>query len=198
MKKNTLLLHACCAPCAAHVFEVLTQDFRVSAYFYNPNISPYHEYERRLEELLWYSEKREFPLIVGFYDSREWTKSVKPYRFDGERSERCMHCFLHRLEQTFRYARDHSFDAVASVMSISPHKDAEMINEVGRKLKKRYGLGYIEADFKKNDGFRRSVEISREQGFYRQNYCGCVYSNQERKKPQIWNISTKNSYHPTS
>ncbi|HNU90431.1 MAG TPA: epoxyqueuosine reductase QueH [Spirochaetota bacterium] len=194
MKKDKLLLHTCCAPCAAHVYEVLDRDFNVSAYFYNPNIAPFGEYERRLGELVSYSERRKFPLFVGLYDARDWTMFVKPYRFEGERSERCMRCFLYRLDRTFRYARDNSFDAVASVMSISPHKNAEMINDAGRRLKKQYGLGFIEADFKKNDGFRQSVEISRRQGFYRQTYCGCVYSNQERKKSQNSKISQKKSY----
>ncbi len=94
--------------------------------------------------------------------------TVKVRRFDGERSERCMLCFRYRLEESFRYARDNSFDAVATVMSVSPHKDAEMLNEAGRSLKRRYGVGFLEADFKKNDGYRKSVEISRANGFYRQ------------------------------
>jgi predicted adenine nucleotide alpha hydrolase (AANH) superfamily ATPase len=182
VKKDTLLLHSCCAPCAAHVYEVLEKDFDITAYFYNPNISPYGEYSKRLCELEDYSVIRGFPLVVGLYNPREWTSTVKTHRFEGERSERCMLCFRFRLEECFRYARENSFEAVATVMSVSPHKDAEMLNEAGRSLKRRYGLGFIEADFKKNDGYRKSVEISRANGFYRQDYCGCVYSSMERKK----------------
>ncbi len=186
MKKDTLLLHACCAPCAAYVYEVLDEDFDVTAYFYNPNIAPFSEYTKRLCELEDYSAKRGFPLLTGLYDSREWTSAVKARRFDGERSERCMLCFSYRLEECFRYARDNSYDVVATVMSVSPHKDAAMLNEAGRNLKRRYGIGFLEEDFKKNDGYRKSVEISRLNGFYRQNYCGCVYSYMERKKNSPW------------
>ncbi|HSV96579.1 MAG TPA: epoxyqueuosine reductase QueH [Spirochaetota bacterium] len=181
MKKDTLLLHACCAPCAAHVIGVLGKDFNITAYFYNPNISPFKEYSKRLSELEDYSVKRGFPLVVGLYDPRKWTSAVKVHRFEGERSVRCMFCFRYRLEECFRYARDNSFDAVATVMSVSPHKDAAMLNETGRSLKRRYGIEFFEADFKKNDGYRKSVEISRTNGFYRQDYCGCVYSSMERK-----------------
>jgi predicted adenine nucleotide alpha hydrolase (AANH) superfamily ATPase len=192
VKKDSLLLHACCAPCAGHVYELINADFDVTVHFYNPNIAPFGEYTRRLCELEAYSAIREFPLVVGLYNPREWTSTVKVRRFDGERSERCMLCFRYRLEESFRYARDNSFDAVATVMSVSPHKDAEMLNEAGRSLKRRYGVGFLEADFKKNDGYRKSVEISRANGFYRQDYCGCVYSSMERKKTSIWNPAKKN------
>lgn len=187
MEKKRLLLHSCCAPCFAYVFEVLKPSFDVTSFYYNPNISPRDEYERRCNELRRFSADRHFPLMIGAYNVKEWTGQVKHLRFKGEKSERCWLCYRIRLEETFRTAARDGFHCIATTLSISPYKDARMINGIGKELELRYGVEFIDADFKKNDGYRKSLELSRAYGFYRQNYCGCIYSKMERQKNSIWN-----------
>lgn len=185
-EKPKILLHACCAPCISHVYESLKDRYRVHACFYNPNIAPAKEYHLRLHELRKFSELKGFPLIEGEYDFRNWVKNVRDYRFYGERSPRCWQCYRLRLEETFRIALSLNIDLVGTVLSISPHKNAEMINRIGAELSAQYGIGFLEADFKKNDGFKKSVELSRQHGFYRQGYCGCIYSKLERNRESGW------------
>ena len=186
MAQRDILLHTCCAPCFSHSYELLKDSFKVVPYYYNPNISPEREYRKRLSELESYTGDIGVKLHIGNYDIREWTGRVKPFRFLGERSERCWHCYRFRLEESFRFAEENGFEIVATVLSISPHKDASMINEIGRELELKHGIAFLEADFKKNNGFKKSVELSRERGFYRQRYCGCIYSKMERDKNSIW------------
>jgi predicted adenine nucleotide alpha hydrolase (AANH) superfamily ATPase len=193
VNNRTLLLHTCCAPCASYVYEYLSGSFDVSVFYYNPNIAPRHEYDRRLSELERYALHKGFPVIVGSYDAREWTGRVKNYRFLGERSKRCLECIRMRLEETFKKAGELGCAAVATALSISPHKDAAMINRTGKELEDRYGIRFIEGDFKKNDGYRKSVALSRVYGFYRQNYCGCVYSKVERDKNSVWAVKAAQS-----
>jgi predicted adenine nucleotide alpha hydrolase (AANH) superfamily ATPase len=145
------------------------------------------EYSKRLEELRRFARDKGFPLIEGEYDARRWTSGVKHLRFLGERSERCRQCCRIRLERAFMVARDRGFGAVATTLSISPHKSAEMINAIGTELEKEYGVRFLESDFKKNGGYGKSVELSKAYGFYRQNYCGCIYSKVERDKTSSWN-----------
>lgn len=180
MKKENILLHSCCAPCAGYVREVLSGDYRIVSFFYNPNIQPRREYEKRLGELERFSRELDFPLLAGEYDVRSWTERVKPHRFGGERSERCRQCIAMRLERSFEKAREESIGMVGTTLTISPHKDAAMINALGKELSQRFGIAFLEADFKKRDGYRKSLEVSRRHGFYRQNYCGCVYSMHDR------------------
>jgi len=186
ISRKKLLLHTCCAPCFSHVYEVLKDSYNVTSYFYNPNISPRDEYEKRLSELKRYAEEIGFQLIVGSYDIRDWTQRVKPFRFMGERSERCWNCYHFRLEKTFIHAVDEGYDIVATSLSISPHKDAYRINKSGNELEKKYGIPFLTADFKKKDGFKKSVELSKKHGFYRQNYCGCIYSKMERETASVY------------
>jgi len=181
-----MLLHTCCAPCLGYVFEVVSQDFEVTAFYYNPNISPKDEYNLRLKELIDYSKKRGFPVIEGQYNHTEWLRAIKPYRLLGERSERCNVCYRFRLEETFNFAKENGFDIVATVLSISPHKIAAWINEAGNFFGEKYGVDFFEADFKKKDGYKKSVEISKANDFYRQDYCGCIYSKLERDPSSIW------------
>ncbi len=181
-----ILLHACCAPCISHVYESLKDMYQVHAYFFNPNIAPRNEYSKRLDELKRFAELKDFPLIEGEYTFRSWVKKVRDYRFYGERSRRCWHCYRIRLEETFRKAVSLDIDTVATVLSISPHKDAEMINSIGAELSEKYGVAFLEADFKKNDGFKKSVELSKKYRFYRQEYCGCIYSSLERNRDSRW------------
>jgi len=148
----------------------------VVSFFYNPNIHPVKEYEKRREELKRYGTSKAFPVIEGEYDARQWFSAVKEMRFSGERSERCRRCIAIRLRRTFEKAKEESIETVCTTLTISPHKDAKMINEIGIGLSREYGLEFLVADFKKNDGFRKSLEISRAENFYRQRYCGCVYS----------------------
>jgi epoxyqueuosine reductase len=182
MTAERLLLHTCCAPCFSSVHEVLSADYSVSALYYNPNIAPFPEYMRRMTELITYSNKLSFNLLIENRDTRGWTLAVKKYRALGERSDRCAACIRYRLERTFRIAVEREFPVVCTTLSVSPHKDPDMINRIGRELEARHRVGFLAADFKKQGGFARSVELSRREGFYRQAYCGCGYSRAERIK----------------
>ena len=170
----------------AYVYELLKDDYNVVSCFYNPNITPMNEYNKRLHELQQFTEESGIELITGSYDTHSWTKKVKPYRFLGERSQRCWICYRIRLDKTFCCAHDKGIDLVATTLSISPHKSAERINSIGKELEKKFGIEFLIADFKKNDGFRKSVELSNKYSFYRQNYCGCIYSKMEREKNSLW------------
>ena len=181
MKEN-ILLHTCCAPCIGYVFELLKSSYRVIPYFYNPNIAPESEYIRRLNEIKRFSEIKGFEFYAGNYDIKEWTSSVKRFRFAGERSERCLECCRFRLEGVFNFAKEKGISRIGSTLSISPHKDAGMINKIGIEMEQKYGIQFLEADFKKKDGFKKSIALSKEHGFYRQDYCGCIYSKIERRK----------------
>jgi predicted adenine nucleotide alpha hydrolase (AANH) superfamily ATPase len=181
-----LLLHSCCAPCFGYVHELLSPEYNITAYFFNPNIAPKNEYELRLSEIERYCIKLNIPFFQGKYSIKEWTSQVKDYRFLGERSERCHICIELRLRKTFEFAKKNGYDTVTTTLSISPHKDSDMINSTGRKLSEEFTIKFLESDFKKNDGFKRSLEISAEQDFYRQNYCGCIYSKLERNRKSLW------------
>ncbi|MFW5861283.1 MAG: epoxyqueuosine reductase QueH [Spirochaetota bacterium] len=186
MDTPRLLLHTCCAPCVAYVYRLLQPDYEITSYFYNPNIAPYDEYRIRRDELFRFAEHEKFKVIEGERDHKRWTSRVKEYRSLGERSLRCHECYRIRLEQSFRYAVHNNYQLVATVLSISPHKDADMINHIGSELQEKYGVPFLKADFKKKNGFKKSVEISREHNFYRQNYCGCIYSKLERDKNSVY------------
>ncbi|MBP7737418.1 MAG: epoxyqueuosine reductase QueH [Spirochaetes bacterium] len=179
MKNTSLLVHTCCAPCVSYVHELFAESRDVTVFYYNPNIAPRSEYDRRLSELERFGRIKGFRLVEGDYNDREWTARVEPYSGLGERSRRCWECYRFRLEESFRKAREMKIAAVTTALSVSPHKDAAMINGIGKELEASFGIAFIEGDFKKNDGYRRSVELSRVYEFYRQNYCGCIYSKQE-------------------
>jgi predicted adenine nucleotide alpha hydrolase (AANH) superfamily ATPase len=186
VSKPELLLHSCCAPCIAGVYDTLINDYHVRVHYYNPNIAPRSEYEKRLGEVQSYSAMSGFELNIGAYEPGRWTSAVKAHRFSGERSRRCYECIRFRLEESFILARAAECSIVATTLSVSPHKDAEMINSAGAELGKKYSMGFLQADFKQNGGYRRSVEQSRKLGFYRQNYCGCIWSLMERRKDSLW------------
>jgi predicted adenine nucleotide alpha hydrolase (AANH) superfamily ATPase len=181
-----LLLHSCCAPCFGYVYELLEPQYNITSFFYNPNIAPLNEYKKRFEELKKFCGIKKTKLFAGEYDPRRWTSLVKEHRFSGERSERCRLCIEIRLRKSFEFALANSINTVATTLSISPHKDAGMINSIGKKLSLEFGIEFLEADFKKNDGFKKSLELSKVYGFYRQNYCGCIYSKLERNKKSLW------------
>ncbi len=192
MNKPSLLLHSCCAPCSSHVIELLSPQWHITSFFYNPNIAPAGEYNTRLGELKKFSVLKSFKLIEGDYDNKTWTAAVKKYRHLGEKSLRCRECFNFRLDKVFSFAAERKMDAVATVLSISPHKDTSVINSIGLDLEKKYGIKFIESDFKKNNGFKHSLELSKEHDFYRQKYCGCGYSRLERDPHSSWSIYLKN------
>lgn len=174
--KPKLLLHACCAPCSIYVLQRLSADYQVTIYFYDPNIHPRLEYNRRRDELRKYAKKIGINFIEGPYHSREWLAKTKGWENEPERGQRCTICFDMRLMASANFAKENGFDIWTTVLSISPHKSSEQINSVGEKIAGLVGLPYMPANWKKNDGFKIASQLSREQEFYRQNYCGCIYS----------------------
>lgn len=184
--RKRLLLHACCAPCSSYVLEYLTKYFDISLFYYNPNISPYSEYEKRICELK--RLVREMPLsgeadiIDGTYDPEKFSDMAKGYETLPEGGERCFRCYRLRMEETAKAALEKGFDYFTTTLSISPHKNAEKINEIGQELEREYSVKYLFADFKKKDGYKRSIQLSCEYGLYRQDYCGCIYSKMIREK----------------
>jgi len=174
MKK--ILLHSCCAPCSAHVIQELQKNYKVTLFYFNPNIFPEEEYKKRLAEVKKYLKKIKVDLIEGKYNHQSWLKDIKGYENEPERGKRCQICYQIRLVKTASKAKELGFDVFCSTLSISPHKDAEMINKIGQKLSEEYKIEYLESNWKKQEGFKKACDISREEGFYRQEYCGCEFS----------------------
>ena len=179
-----LLLHSCCAPCSSYCLEYLAQYFRITVLYYNPNISPAEEFTKRAEE-----QKRlvsEMPLknpvtvIVDDYDPQEFYSAVKGLEHIPEGGERCFACYRLRLERAARYAAENGFDYFCSTLSISPLKNTVKLNDIGSELSEIYSVKHLPSDFKKRNGYKRSIELSREYGLYRQDYCGCAFSKAER------------------
>lgn len=196
--KPSLLLHACCAPCSSYVLELLTSCFDISIYYYNPNIHPEEEYTRRLTELETFLETTErshlfikdtatrHPVLIhADYNPDEYFKATNTQnepelQTESERGERCRRCYYFRMKKAYEYAIANGFDYFTTTLSISPYKDAEKINTIGQQLKNEIpsSVEYLFADFKKKNGFLRSLQLSEEYGLYRQDYCGCIYSMQ--------------------
>ena len=174
--KPRMLLHTCCAPCSTHVLELLREMFALTLYFYDPNIHPREEYETRRDEMRGYAARSSVGFVEGPYAVERWFELTKGHETDKEGSDRCFLCYELRLRESARFARENGFEYFGTVLSISPHKRADKINEIGLSLAEEYRINYLEADFKKKDGFKRSIVLSREHGLYRQDYCGCVYS----------------------
>lgn len=175
-------MHICCATCAAYVLKRLQDDFDVIAYYYNPNIYPDEEYKKRFVEAKKYCLENEIPFIEEVPDQEMWFALTKGHELDPERGERCTICYRIRLEKTAVYAKDNNYEYFGTDLSISPHKDAKRLNEIGQELALEYGLKHLSADFKKQDGFKKAMDISKCEGFYRQDYCGCKYSLEQRNK----------------
>ena len=182
-QKPSLLLHACCGPCSSYVLEYLCSHFEITVLFYNPNIYPAQEYERRLEELKKFYTKfvpaKNVVVVEAPYEPEDFYKAVRTREQpelanEPERGERCRRCYELRLRYTYNYAAAHNFDYFCTTLSISPFKDADMINEIGLCLGE--GPQWLPSDFKKKNGFKRSLELSAEYNLYRQEYCGCIYS----------------------
>lgn len=179
-----LLLHCCCAPCSSYVLEYLSEFFEITCFFYNPNISPQAEFDKRAMELerLISAQPHKYPvsLVVEKYNSEEFFAAVKGLEKIKEGGERCFKCYRLRLEAAAKYAKEYNFDYFCSTLSISPLKNAQKLNEIGEELSEIYKIPHLPNDFKKKGGYKRSVELSAEYDLYRQNYCGCVFSKQER------------------
>ena len=176
-QKPRLLLHACCGPCASSVLEYLTPHFDVTVFYYNPNILPKEEFIKRenaLKEVV--SHFDGVNLIVPNQDEQEYVSYVKGHKSDPEGGARCSLCFNLRLENTTKYMLENveTFDFFATTLTVSPHKNAPLINEIGNTVAKKYGVNYLSSDFKKRDGYLRSIQLCKEWGIYRQTYCGCV------------------------
>ena len=176
----TLLLHACCAPCSSYVLEYLTQYFHITLFYYNPNISPEAEYRKRTEEIqrLISELPAKYPVSFaeGKYDPERFFVMARGHESDPERGERCTLCYRLRLEESAQYAKEHGIEWFTTTLSLSPYKDAQRLNAIGAKLEEKYGVKYLHSDFKKRNGYLRSIELSRIYHLYRQNYCGCIYS----------------------
>lgn len=192
-----LLLHSCCAPCSSYVLEYLSQFFQITVLYYNPNIYPQEEYDMRVEEQKTFIERfskkaseqtepdRTFlaiDFVEGRYEKERFYQAVKGLEDIPEGGERCFQCYELRLRETAEYALRLGMDYFTTTLSISPLKNADRLNEIGERLAKEYGIAYLSSDFKKKNGYKRSVELSQEYGMYRQDYCGCIFSKQEREK----------------
>lgn len=183
-KRGRLLLHSCCAPCSSYVIELLSQYFDIEVFFFNPNIYPEEEYIRRREEQIRLIKEMglTYRVIELPHDSASFYEAIKGYEQSGEGSERCFNCFHLRLEKTAQYAKAHHFDFFTTTLTISPMKNARKLNEIGKALEEEYGVSFLYSDFKKNNGYKCSVELSKQYQLYRQNYCGCVYSQKEARE----------------
>lgn len=175
-----LLLHACCAPCSSYCLEYLSEYFDITVFCYNPNIYPAEEYGYRVSEIKRLISESEYkhPVKVIEADSEpsQFYQAVKGYEKEKEGAERCFICYGLRLEETAKRAKELGFDYFTTTLTISPLKNAEKINEIGEGLAEKYGVKHLPSDFKKKNGYKRSIELSKEHNLYRQNYCGCVYS----------------------
>lgn len=185
-----LLLHSCCAPCSSYVLEYLSEYFSITVFYYNPNIFPAEEYEKRVREqeafILRLPAKHRISFLEGPYEQERFYETAKGFEQEPEGGERCFRCYRLRMLEAAQMARAGGFDYFTTTLSISPLKDAVRLNEIGEKLSREYGVAYLNSDFKKRDGYKRSIELSREYGLYRQDYCGCVYSLRERKRGAVF------------
>lgn len=186
---KSLFLHSCCAPCSSYVLEYLSKYFKITVFYYNPNISAYEEYYKRVEEqkrlISAYNEKgMGYPILVveGDYKPQVFFEAAKGLENCSEGGERCFKCYELRLEETARKGKEAGADYFATTLTISPLKNAPKLNELGERLAQMYDIPWLPSDFKKKEGYKRSIELSAEYGLYRQDYCGCAYSKAEREK----------------
>ena len=180
--RPTLLLHACCAPCSSSVLERLNDFFNITVFFYNPNMDTKQEYEKRKEEAIGLIEKlnkknkNKIEIVTIDYNHNEYLDHVKGFENEKEGGDRCYKCFYLRLKKTCEFAKQNDFNYFTTTLSVSPYKNSNMLNEIGEKLQEEYGIKFLFSDFKKKEGYKRSIELSREYKLYRQNYCGCEFS----------------------
>ena len=175
MEGKKLLLHSCCAPCSSSVLEFLTPKISTSVYYYNPCIMPEEEYKHRLSEQARLCDILGVPLVVGEYDNDAYLMRVRGLENAPEGGDRCARCFYMRLYSTAKRAKDDGYDCFCTTLTVSPHKNAELINAIGNEVGQEIGIRFIPSDFKKKNGYLRSIELSKKYGLYRQEYCGCRF-----------------------
>lgn len=187
-KVPTLLIHSCCAPCSSYVLEYLSDYFKITVLYYNPNIYPESEYTKRIleQQNLIRAMKFRYPVLflAGRYDKEKFYDMAAGMEDLREGSARCMKCYELRLREVAAQASAGGFDYFTTTLSISPLKNAQKLNEIGIRIGKEYGVEYLVSDFKKKNGYKRSIELSKEYGLYRQDYCGCEFSMRDSKKPE--------------
>ncbi len=182
-EKKTLLLHACCAPCSSYVIEYLSNYFDITILFYNPNINNETEYNKRLQELERFVKEfktnNPVKVISLGYNHDEYLQTVLGLEEEKEGGSRCLKCYRLRIEKTFEYAKQYNFDYVTTTLTISPLKNSQVINKIGSELENIYHINYLYSDFKKKEGYKRSIVLSHEYNLYRQDYCGCEFSKRD-------------------
>ena len=178
-----LLLHSCCAPCSSAVIERLSKFFDITILYYNPNIEPYEEYEKRKEEEIRFIKEfktiNKLDLIDSDYDNDKYHEVVKGLEEEVEGGIRCHKCYNLRLEYTAKKAKELNYDFFGTTLTVSPYKNSQVLNKIGEDLSNKYNVKYLYSDFKKKDGYKRSIELSKDYNLYRQNYCGCIYSKRD-------------------
>jgi len=181
----SLLLHTCCAPCSSYVLEYLSEYFNITIYYYNPNINTYEEFKKRADEQLRLISEMNFKnpvkCIITEYNNDEFENVINGFEDEPEGGSRCFKCYHLRLEEACIYAKKHNFDYFTTSLSISPYKNSDKLNEIGESLEQQYNIKYLYADFKKKDGYKRSIELSKIYNLYRQDYCGCIYSKKSKE-----------------
>ena len=179
----SLLLHSCCGPCSSYVLEVLSQHFNVTVLYFNPNIYPESEYKKRLAEQMKIIDgmpfKNPVSLMECAYDENEFLAAAQGFENEREGGARCEKCFRLRMGKTALLAKENGFDFFTTTLSVSPHKNAPLLNKIGEELSEKHGIKYLYGDFKKKEGYKRSIELSAQYDLYRQNYCGCRFSLRE-------------------
>ena len=183
---SSLLLHACCAPCSTACLERLADFFKVTIFYYNPNITDENEYKKRIEEikklLTLINPKYKVELLEGEYNPKLFLDMSKGLEMEPERGKRCYKCYEMRLKETANIASKLGFNNFCTTLTLSPHKNSDWINEIGEKLDKEYVSNYLYSDFKKKEGYKRSIELSKKYNLYRQDYCGCIYSKRDKQE----------------
>ena len=178
-----ILLHSCCAPCSSYVITFLSNYFDITILYYNPNIAPKEEYEKRKQEQIKLIKNintlHKLDYLDCDYDNDLYNKAINGYQNCQEGGDRCRICFNLRLEKTAILAKKYKYDYFCSTLTVSPHKNSKIINEIGYSLGKKYDIKWLYSDFKKNEGFKQSIELSKKYNLYRQDYCGCIYSKKE-------------------
>lgn len=185
----SLLLHSCCAPCSSYILEYLSRFFNITVFYYNPNISPRDEFDKRVAEEKRLVETMTFEnpvsVIVGEYDNEIFENIAKGLENLPEGGERCHRCYRLRLEKSAQMAKKMNFDFFTTTLSISPLKNSQILNQIGKEISEKYQVDYFFSDFKKKEGYKRSIQLSNEYNLYRQNYCGCVYSKEQSEKMEV-------------
>ncbi len=185
----TLLLHSCCAPCSSYVISFLDKYFDITVLYYNPNIYPKEEYEKRKKEQIRFindfESKNKLSFIDGDYDEKAYFNYMKEKTYNKEGDEHCYLCYKYRIEKTAQIAKAKGYDYFTTTLSVSPYKNSLYINEIGKYLEEKYQLKFLRSDFKKDNGYKKSIELSKQYNLYRQNYCGCIYSFNNMKKENL-------------